>query len=443
VSRPPAGSGSPTGSEPDGALRVAQLANYVGPKSGGLGVVVDELGREHVRRGGRRLTIVPAPSASVVTGPGQRLVSVAAPALPASGGAYHVLYGRRVVTRELDRFAPHLLEVHDQTTLAWTATWARRAGVPSMLFSHERFDLVAAQLCGAEPERFERLGRRWAGWLATRFDVVVCASQFAAGPFRAAGADNVVRIPFGVDLETFSPAPRGQAAAWRPRVVRLVFVGRLWPEKAPDVALDVLARLIAGGLPAQLVLLGGGPLESDLRARARAERLPVHFAGHLAGRHQVAELLATADVALAPGPRETFGLGVLEAMASGTPVVVSGVGAAGELLAPGAGIAALSAEAMAHGVRALLADPASGRRARLRAEEFSWRATSDALAAAGRDLLAGQPGQPGQPAGRRRPRLVSNRSSRSRTSIAAQTRLRPPPDTSVSTSASTSRSTAR
>jgi len=428
----------------DGPLRLAQLANYVGPESGGLAVVVDQVGRDHVRSGGRRLTVMPAAAASVVVEPGQRLVGLPAPALPGSGRAYHVLTGRSAVTRELAGFAPHVVEVHDQTTTTWAGAWARRAGAASVLVSHERLDLVASQLSGLAPERFAGAGRHWAGRLAARFDAVVCASDFAAEPFRAAGARNVVRIPFGVDLAAYAPGPRPDVAPWRPRVLRLVFLGRLWPEKAPGVALDVLARVIAGGLPAQLVVVGGGPLEAGLRQRARAERLPVHFAGHVPDRPAVARLLAAADVALAPGPRETFGLAVLEAMACGTPVVVSGRGAAGELLAPGAGIAALSAAAMAHGVRALVADPAAGRRARERAEQFSWRATGDALARIRADLVAASvPPGGAQPAARRRPRLASNRSSRSSTSRAPQTRLRPPPDSSVSTSAPTSRSTAR
>src|SRR5262249_32056107 len=54
---------------------------------------------------------------------------------------------------------------------------------------------------------------------------------------------------------------------------------------------------------------------------------PVTFTGFIPSRTAVATLLATADVVLAPGPVETFGLAALEALACGTPVVVSGSGA--------------------------------------------------------------------------------------------------------------------
>ena len=82
----------------------------------------------------------------------------------------------------------------------------------------------------------------------------------------------------------------------------------------------------------------------------RAARLPVRFAGHINDRSAVAALLASADVVVAPGPVETFGLAALEALACGTP------------------------EAFAEGVRRLMARPEGERRAaaRARAELFGW-----------------------------------------------------------------------
>ena len=82
------------------------------------------------------------------------------------------------------------------------------------------------------------------------------------------------------------------------------------------LAIDALAWLRACRVPADLVIVGSGPLEATLRRRVEPERLPVHFLPHRADRVQVAALTAAADVALSPGPRETLGLVVLEAMAS-------------------------------------------------------------------------------------------------------------------------------
>src|SRR5581483_8309919 len=103
----------------------------------------------------------------------------------------------------------------------------------------------------------------------------------------------------------------------------LVHCGRLSPEKRPDRALAALAEVRARGHAAVLVMVGSGPRRPELRAQAERAGLPVRFEDHVADRGHIARLLATADLTIAAGPIETFGLAALESLASGTPVVVS------------------------------------------------------------------------------------------------------------------------
>lgn len=141
------------------------------------------------------------------------------------------------------------------------------------------------------------------------------------------------------------------------------------------VALDALAALQSAGVRSELIMIGDGPLAPELRSRIRVESLSARLLGHITDRDRLARLLAAADVAFCPGPRETFGLSVLEAMASGTPVVVSSSGAARELLCPGAGLAAANPEEFAAAALRLAADPDAPGIARRRAEAFGWDAT--------------------------------------------------------------------
>ena len=181
------------------------------------------------------------------------------------------------------------------------------------------------------------LARAVADWLNRRtaraYHRVICTTGWAAAEFGRIDAGNLVRVPLGVDLDTFSPGS-GQI---RTRYVGegqilLVHCGRLSAEKKPQRSLTTLATLRAAGMPVRLVVAGDGPLRARLVRRAARAGLPVTFAGFLPGRAELAALLASADVAIAPGPAETFGLAALEALACGTPVVVSAESALPEVV---------------------------------------------------------------------------------------------------------------
>ncbi|MGE6726053.1 glycosyltransferase family 4 protein, partial [Streptomyces niveus] len=169
---------------------------------------------------------------------------------------------------------------------------------------------------------------------------------------------------------------------------------RLSVEKRPGTALDALATLRDRGVRATLVIAGDGPLAGALARRARERRLPVVFLGHVGDREELADLQAAADICLAPGPAETFGLSALEALACGTPVVASASSALPEILGAAGGTAADTPETFADAVQGLLDRPEALRRAaaRARAELFSWdRAVAAFLAAHEAPVGTGQP----------------------------------------------------
>ena len=102
-------------------------------------------------------------------------------------------------------------------------------------------------------------------------------------------------------------------------------VGRLAAPKRPDLALRALARVRAQVPAAELHLAGEGPLEPEARALAR--ELGIEEAVHFLGRRDdVAELLREAAVALLASDYEGSPLSVIEAMATGVPVVATAAG---------------------------------------------------------------------------------------------------------------------
>jgi len=265
------------------------------------------------------------------------------------------------------------VEVSDKTTLLAAGEWARARGVRTVLFSHERLDrwieARVPRLWRSGAAVFAPAVRSWNRGLATKFDTVVVTSGYAEREF-AGLAVALRRVPLGVDLATFRPS----AARRPPGPARLVYAGRLSPEKNPAAVIGAV-RLLAGP-PVRLDIYGDGPAMASLRRAARD--LPVTFHGHVSDRRTLASALSRADVAFAPSVAETFGLSILEAMACGTPVVTSTTGGAPELLAPGAGVATpATPEGLAAGVREVLSWPPEVRRAaaRHRAEQFPWSAT--------------------------------------------------------------------
>jgi alpha-1,6-mannosyltransferase len=180
----------------------------------------------------------------------------------------------------------------------------------------------------------------------------------------------------------------------------LVMCSRLSVEKRPGTALDALDALLRRGRRAVLVVAGDGPLRPRLEQRARERGLPVTFLGHLSDRSALGALQASADVCLAPGPAETFGLAALEAMASGTPVVASTSSALPEVIGTAGATAADHGEAFADAVELLLARPEPARRdaARARAECFGWGAAVEAFLAAHDAEVLTRDGTPARPA---------------------------------------------
>ena len=355
-----------------------RLVNYIAPASGGLRTALRELGAGYLAAGHEPVLVMPGPRLERRQTEQGLVVTVPGPRVPGTGG-YRAIVARRPLRRLLDDLEPDRLEVSDRTTLRWTGAWARRCGVRSMMVSH---DSLAALVGMFRPPGLpvrglvDRLNRN----TAASFDVVVCTTGWAGQEFRRLGVPNLVQVPLGVDLAGFHPARADENLRSRlaPRGWwLLVHCSRLSPEKRPERAVGALAELRRREVPAVLVIAGDGPRRRALQAQAAG--LSVRFLGHVAHRGALARLLATADVVIAPGPAETFGLSALEALASGTPVVVSDRSALPEVVGP-AGLAAADHDAACADAieRLLRRDVAERRRlAREQAERFDWPTAVD------------------------------------------------------------------
>ncbi|MBF4162495.1 glycosyltransferase [Nocardioides acrostichi] len=353
-------------------MRIAQLANFVGPSSGGMRTAIEALGAGYTAAGVERVLVVPGPADEVRTTDTGDVVQLRAPRV---GGGYRLIVEPWRVAEVLERFAPTSLELNDKLTLLPAARWARRRGVGTLLFSHEQLSDMFAMRSGIEATRasIALLNRV----LVRSVDTIVVASRYAEREFGAVAAAvdcPVARVPLGVDLDTFTPDPaRADRRPGDP--LRLVHVGRLSREKSPHLAVATAVELHGRGVPVRLDVYGEGPHRDELEALA--QRAPVTFHGYVDGRDELRRRIAGADVALSVCPGETFGLAVLEAMACGTPVVTADRGGARELVdASSGGWAAPEPDALADAVLDVVRRPVASMRAgaRRRAERYPWSA---------------------------------------------------------------------
>ena len=261
---------------------------------------------------------------------------------------------------------------------------------------HARVPVVATFHANAERElRLQTALRAVASSGLSRIAFGIAVSQAAKRFSRAIYRGRVAVIPNGVDLGRFAHAVRGPAptAARHPHArLRVLFVGRFEePRKGLSVLLDAAAILDAGGRPVDVRVVGAGTPERFAR---RAEGLRVSFLGRL-GDAELAEEYRQADVFCAPSVGgESFGMVLVEAMASGCPVVASDLpgyadaarGAA--LLAPTGDARALAAALWRAGhdeeLRARLVA-----RGRARAAALAWSRVAARVAHVYRVALAG------------------------------------------------------
>jgi alpha-1,6-mannosyltransferase len=355
--------------------QIVQCANFVTPRSGGLRTAMRHLAEQYTAAGYAVVQVVPGARYGSEETAWGRIHYVRAPIMPATG--YRVIVEPRRVAALLERLGPDRLEVHDRLTLRGLGQWAHRQGVPSMVISHERLDRLARRVLPGGPPL-----RRSVDWsnrtLARHFDVVVATTEWAAEEFRRLDAPNLVQIPLGVDLTVFQPSwydPALRARLAPSSIPLLAAAVRLSPEKEPGRVVETVRELVRRGRAVRCVIAGDGPLRARLERSAAG--LPITFLGYLEDRATLAALLATADVFLAPGPVETFGLAALEALACGTPVVVDQGSALPEVIGDAGFAVAGTAAAYAVAVETLLELPQTElrRAARARAECFPWENT--------------------------------------------------------------------
>lgn len=296
-------------------MRIALVTENFLPKLDGVTRTLALL-LEHLRHAGHRVVVLGP------TGAPRRYAG--APVFHAPGvplpfyPELRFLFPRPSLERRLARFKPDLVHVVDPMALGAAGIhWARRLGAPVVASYHTN---LAAYCAYYHLGALEAPIWRYRRYLHNRCDVTLCPSASTAAELQRHGFAQVGIWPRGVDSALFTPTRRSRA--WRQRLTgdadapMILYTGRLSHEKNLNDLVSAFRTLEDTG--AWLVLVGDGPAHADLATALEGQR--VIFTGYLRGE-ALAQAYASADVFAFPSVTETFGQVVMEAMASGLPVV--------------------------------------------------------------------------------------------------------------------------
>jgi glycosyltransferase involved in cell wall biosynthesis len=280
------------------------------------------------------------------------------------------------LSRIVGRVDPDLVHLHSSKA-GLAGRLAIRGRRPTLFQPHAWSFYAVDGLVRRGAVAWERFGARWAS-------AIVCVSEGERDDGAAAGIRaRWTVVPNGVDLGFFSVEPRDQARnrLGLGRGPLAVSIGRFARQKGLDVLLEAWPRVLTQVSDAQLVLVGSGPAEAELQARARSARL-------VGEQEDVRPWLAAADVVVVPSRWEGLAYTVLEAMASGRTVVASDVAGMREALGDtGIVVPPEDPGALADAVAAALVRP-GGEGARERAERlFDVRHATEAMAALYAEVL--------------------------------------------------------
>lgn len=200
------------------------------------------------------------------------------------------------------------------------ALLARTLGLPLLGSYHTELTAYAGMRSG--DERVAGAMALAVSQLYRSCDLVLSPSGASDDALRTLGIDagRVLRWDRGVDTSRFGPSLRGELEL--PDRFNVLYAGRLTREKGIDLLLDAFALARRSEPRLHLVLAGGGPEEDTVRARAGEHATML---GWLAGR-ELAAAYASADAFVFPSSTDTFGQVILEAQASGLPVLAVGRG---------------------------------------------------------------------------------------------------------------------
>jgi len=298
-------------------MRVALVSEYYFPHLGGITEHVHNLALELERAGHKAILITSHLSGEPKDEPFVRRVGQSR--LFFSNGSFSRFTTGWGLKGQIERMLKdegidlvHLHAPLSPTLNPLSLSAANRLGIPAVATFHSWFPRSF----------FIRAVRRTLQKRMDQMSAKIAVSEPVIGAHEPYFRADWEVIPNGVRVGYFHPNGRlfTDAIALGPR---LLFLGRLDPRNGLDTLLEAMPRILRSYPQAQLLVAGSGPLHRHYETRAKEIKDHVRFLGTVYDERP--DCYATSDLYLCPTTRASFGITLLEAMACGTPLVVSDI----------------------------------------------------------------------------------------------------------------------
>jgi glycosyltransferase involved in cell wall biosynthesis len=286
-----------------------------------------------------------------------------------------MLYPRRDILGALHEFQPEVIHSHDTLQVGLVGlTYARRTGIPITTTIHQLPWFIGKMLPNTFGIRcqIENLIWNYARWILRGHTAIVTPTHTISNLIKVKTGLKTQVISYGIDLATFHPTLtlRREAALRKELALPagapvILHVGQLHTTKRVDITVKAAIRVLQHS-NAYLLVIGDGPYKQELIRISRESGLSerCHFTGFITAAEGLPEIYRLASLFVTASEIETQGIVLLEAAASGLPIVAARATCIPEIVHHGVNgylTEPKDVNALAEAIKYLLLDPAKAR----------------------------------------------------------------------------------
>jgi glycosyltransferase involved in cell wall biosynthesis len=313
-------------------MRIAYLAQSYPPMVSGAALFAQQIAEGMAQRGHQVLVLAASDKNNPYTVENDNLTILRLDSIhnPMRVGQRFLLYPRRAVMNALHEFQPDVIHAHEPLQMGLLGIeYAKRAGISSLLSIHQLPSFVASYLPDSFRTCTESILWDYAHWLCRQFTSIITPTQTISSLVIEMTGLPTNTIGYGIDLQSFHPLlPDEDEVMIRHKwnlpseVPLLLHVGRLDTDKCVDRVIHAAAQSMRES-NAHLVIVGDGTQKLALMKLCESLGISdrVHFPGFISTKDGLPEIYRTAHLFVTASEIETQGIVLLEAAASGLPIV--------------------------------------------------------------------------------------------------------------------------